>query len=153
MFFGTTLYSGVVNDIKNTFTSSVGAGDKANELELPKAMVALATAAIHAVLQDFAKGTKEDFPTKELDGVWNTALHILGNLKNVNPNRYHRLMHDLYCRSAGGLALATHGLSNQQIFDTVDWSALVKDDGSGDLPITNATQSVSTQAVTPTTKS
>jgi len=46
MFFGTSLYSGIVEKNKDTFTSSIKTGEKSKELELPKALVALATAAV-----------------------------------------------------------------------------------------------------------
>ncbi|THV05938.1 hypothetical protein K435DRAFT_960758 [Dendrothele bispora CBS 962.96] len=125
MFFGSTLYSGIIADNRDHFTSSIP--QKPDELELPKSIVALATAAIHAVLQDYARGCKDNFPTKELEGIWQTAIRILTNLENVNRTRYHKLMHQLYIDTSGALPLAQHGMTNQQIYDTVDWTALAED--------------------------
>ncbi|KAK7458137.1 hypothetical protein VKT23_010045 [Stygiomarasmius scandens] len=78
---------------KGMFASSIKTGEKSKELELPKALIALATAAIHAILRDYAKYAKEEFPTKELDDIWSTAFQILDNIQKVNESRYHRFLY------------------------------------------------------------
>ncbi|THU96047.1 hypothetical protein K435DRAFT_858949 [Dendrothele bispora CBS 962.96] len=125
MFFGAHPYATIIANNKHIFKSSIAS--KPDELELPKGMVALSVAAIHSILSDFARQCKENFPSKELAGVWQTAIAILENIEQVNKNRYHNLMHGLYLKSSGTLPLAKHGLTNQQIFDLVDWSALADD--------------------------
>jgi hypothetical protein len=116
MFFGTTAYSVIINKARAVFDSLA---DKPGKPEIPNALVAMATVAvmlicfsdmattdsnsyqqIHAILQDYASGNREDFPTKELEGVWRTTIQILCNIKTVNVNRYHRLMNKLYVESS-----------------------------------------------------
>ncbi|KAJ3859872.1 hypothetical protein EV359DRAFT_85921 [Lentinula novae-zelandiae] len=63
-FFSSTYYSGIIKRYSDVFVSSIQ--EKPNELEDPKALVALASMAIHACIQDFSSGIKDNFPTKEL---------------------------------------------------------------------------------------
>ncbi|KAF5335925.1 hypothetical protein D9758_018334 [Tetrapyrgos nigripes] len=132
MFFGVTNYSTIVGKAKDLFVS--GAQD-AKKPELPIGLVALSAVAIHAILQDYALGHKEDFPAKELEGVWKTYIGILRNIEKVNVGRYHRLMHNLYAQSSGALALATHGMSNDDIFNAVDCSAMAQDNDVRAVPV------------------
>ncbi|THU78565.1 hypothetical protein K435DRAFT_811442 [Dendrothele bispora CBS 962.96] len=142
MFFGNNTYSKLLATRKDVFVSSVP--QKAEELELPPGLVALSVAAvilyflalsryatytpfqIHAILQDYSRSCNENFPSKELAGVWKTALAILDNIKKVNKLRYHSLMHKLYISASGALPLAQHGLTNEQILNAVDWAALAE---------------------------
>ncbi|KAK7464148.1 hypothetical protein VKT23_006313 [Stygiomarasmius scandens] len=121
MFFGTHAYAGLLGKNKNVFASSVAS--KPQELELPKGLVALSVAAIHAILSDYSRQCNENFPSKELAGVWKSALAILSNIEKVNKMRYHQLMHKLYINASGSLSPAGTLMTNQQIMDTVDWSA------------------------------
>ncbi|THV02121.1 hypothetical protein K435DRAFT_792789 [Dendrothele bispora CBS 962.96] len=109
MFFGTHAYAGLLGKNKN--------------LELPKGLVALSVAAIHAILSDYSRQCNENFPSKELAGVWKSALAILSNIEKVNKTRYHQLMHKLYINASGSLSPAGTLMTNQQIMDVVDWSA------------------------------
>ncbi|THU85611.1 hypothetical protein K435DRAFT_805765 [Dendrothele bispora CBS 962.96] len=121
MFFGTHAYAGLLGKNKNVFASSVAS--KPQELELPKGLVALSVAAIHAILSDYSRQCNENFPSKELAGVWKSALAILSNIEKVNKTRYHQLMHKLYINASGSLSPAGTLMTNQQIMDAVDWSA------------------------------
>ncbi|KAJ3873955.1 hypothetical protein F5051DRAFT_431730 [Lentinula edodes] len=93
-FFSSTYYSGIIKRYSDVFVSSIQ--EKPNELEVLKALVALASTAIHACIQDFSSGIKDNFPTKELDGVWKLSLKILDGIQKRNHMKYHRLMHNLY---------------------------------------------------------
>ncbi|THU84842.1 hypothetical protein K435DRAFT_869893 [Dendrothele bispora CBS 962.96] len=155
MFFGAHPYAAIIANNKQVFKSSVAS--KPNKLELPKGMVAISVAAIHSILSDFARQCKENFPSKELAGVWQTSLAILRNIEQVNKNHYHALMHSLYLKSSGSLPLAKHGLTNQQIFDSVDWSAFADDQGSPsnditDTPVLVTNAAALATASTPLTK-
>ncbi|THU97096.1 hypothetical protein K435DRAFT_965632 [Dendrothele bispora CBS 962.96] len=140
MFFGAHPYAAIIASNKHVFKSSIAS--KPNELELPKGMVAISVAAIHSILSDFARQCKENFPSKELAGVWQGSLDILKNIEQVNKNHYHALMHSLYLKSSGSLPLANHSLTNRQIFESVDWSAIADDQGSPSnnttVPVSNA---------------
>ncbi|KAJ3890606.1 hypothetical protein GG344DRAFT_66102 [Lentinula edodes] len=96
-FFSSTYYSGIIKQYSDVFVSSIQ--EKPNELEVPKALVALASTVIHACIQDFSSGIKDNFPTKELDGVWKLSLKILDGIQKRNRMKYHRLMHNLYIES------------------------------------------------------
>ncbi|THU81027.1 hypothetical protein K435DRAFT_809405 [Dendrothele bispora CBS 962.96] len=95
MFFGTHAYAGLLGKNKN----------------------------IHAILSDYSRQCNENFPSKELAGVWKSALAILSNIEKVNKTRYHQLMHKLYINASGSLSPAGTLMTNQQIMDVVDWSA------------------------------
>ncbi|THV03160.1 hypothetical protein K435DRAFT_791890 [Dendrothele bispora CBS 962.96] len=128
MFFGNNLYSKLLAVNKQVFVSSIP--QKPDELELPLGLVALSVATvisqIHSILQDYARSCSEHFPSKELTGVWKSALGILENIKRVNRLRYHVLMHKLYINASGTLPLAQHGLTNEQILNAVDWAAFAE---------------------------
>ncbi|THU80474.1 hypothetical protein K435DRAFT_809860 [Dendrothele bispora CBS 962.96] len=94
MFFGNTIYSKLLALNKQVFVSSIP--EKPDELELPPGLVASSVASIHAILQDYSRSCNEHFPSKELAGVWKTALAILNNIRKVKRLRYHVLMHKLY---------------------------------------------------------
>ncbi|KAF5356705.1 hypothetical protein D9758_013729 [Tetrapyrgos nigripes] len=123
MFFGTHAYATFLAKNKHVFVSS--SPTKTEELELPKALVVFSVAAIHSILSDFARQCNENFPSKELGSVWKSVLAILNNVEKVNRVQYHTLMHKLYVDTSGSLTSAGHVLSNDQIFNTVDWAAFV----------------------------
>ncbi|KAJ3775858.1 hypothetical protein FB446DRAFT_842865 [Lentinula raphanica] len=127
-FFSTNCFSSIIQQHKARFVSSIP--EKPAEPELPKALVALASTAIHACLQDFSSGVKDTFPTKELDGIWKLAIQMLNGYEKKNRMKYHTLMHNLYKDSSEALA-STHGLSNQQVLDAVDWS-FIEDEEADD---------------------
>ncbi|KAJ4478738.1 hypothetical protein C8J55DRAFT_489544 [Lentinula edodes] len=151
-FFSSTYYSGIIKRYSDVFVSSIQ--EKPNELEVPKALVALASTAIHACIQDFSSGIKDNFPTKELDGVWKLSLEILDGIQKRNHMKYHRLMHNLYIESSGAVS-SMHSMTNQQVYDTIDWSAIEQDDddynGNGNHdgnPPAQASNKVNKQPVT-----
>ncbi|KAH7867631.1 uncharacterized protein C8R40DRAFT_1075460 [Lentinula edodes] len=122
-FFGTGLYGTVIRGCQGRFTSSNQS--KPLELELTKGMVALATAGIHALLNDYSRGGRPaSFPATESAAIWRTAICTLENIERVNRALYHKIMHELYMATSGALPLAQHGWSQQQILDTTDWAAL-----------------------------
>ncbi|KAJ3804245.1 hypothetical protein F5876DRAFT_70802 [Lentinula aff. lateritia] len=109
---------------------------------------------IHACIQDFSSGIKDNFPTKELDGVWKLSLEILNRIQERNHMKYHRLMHNLYIESFGAVS-SMHSMTNQQVYDTIDWSAIEQDDddynGNGNHdgnPPAQASNKVNKQPVT-----
>ncbi|KAH7876172.1 uncharacterized protein C8R40DRAFT_1169834 [Lentinula edodes] len=125
-FFGTGLYGTVIRGCQGRFTSSNQS--KPLELELTKGMVALATAGIHALLNDYSRGGHPaSFPATESAAIWRTAISTLENIERVNRVLYHKIMHELYMATPGALPLAQHGWSQQQILDTTDWAALAAD--------------------------
>ncbi|KAJ3754435.1 hypothetical protein EV360DRAFT_73703 [Lentinula raphanica] len=124
-FFSTSTYSRIVGENSNLFRSSLSGQHKRHELEVPKAMVALASVTIHACLQDFATGVKENFPSRELDGIWHLAIDLLNGIEKLNRVRYHNLMHNFYKDATQ--SLSTHSMTNQQVYDAVDWSAIAQD--------------------------
>ncbi|KAH7872868.1 uncharacterized protein C8R40DRAFT_1116028 [Lentinula edodes] len=151
-FFSSTYYSGIIKRYSDVFVLSIQ--EKPNELEVPKALVALASTAIHACIQDFSSGIKDNFPTKELDGVWKLSLEILDGIQKRNRMKYHRLMHNLYIESSGAVS-SMHSMTNQQVYDTIDWSAIEQDDddynGNGNHdgnPPAQASNKVNKQPVT-----
>ncbi|KAJ3855538.1 hypothetical protein EV368DRAFT_62376 [Lentinula lateritia] len=109
---------------------------------------------IHACIQDFSSGIKDNFPTKELDGVWKLSLEILDRIQKRNHMKYHRLMHNLYIESFGAVS-SMHSMTNQQVYDTIDWSAIEQNDNDyngngnhdGNLPA-QASNKVNKQPVT-----
>ncbi|KAJ8092678.1 hypothetical protein PM082_007007 [Marasmius tenuissimus] len=117
-FFTSTQYGSIVLQ-HATFTSTESLWP--NELEVPKGMVALACAAIHACLQDHSSGVNESFPTKELDGVWKLAIDILNRIEKQNRTRYHQLMHGIYIQATRG---SQPSAVNQALMGAIDWSAI-----------------------------
>ncbi|THU75731.1 hypothetical protein K435DRAFT_814077 [Dendrothele bispora CBS 962.96] len=125
MFFGSHGYAGILANNKHVFVSSLAS--KPEELEIPKALVALSIAAIHAILSDFSRQCNENFPPKDVGNVWKSAMGLLENIERLNKPRFHNLMHKLYLSASGTLMLSGRGLSNEDIFNAVDWSALAEE--------------------------
>ncbi|KAJ3714417.1 hypothetical protein C8R42DRAFT_646361 [Lentinula raphanica] len=140
-FFSTNCFSSIIQQLKAQFMSSIP--ERPAEPELPKVLVALASTAlhdglnasqIHACLQDFSSGVKDTFPTKELDGIWKLAIQMLNDYEKKNRMKYHILMHDLYKDSSEALA-STHGLSNQQVLDAVDWLVIETNESDENMTV------------------
>ncbi|KAJ3915638.1 hypothetical protein F5877DRAFT_69723 [Lentinula edodes] len=126
VMFGNNLYSGVVAANHTRFISSIKA--KPLELEVTKGMVAMATAGIHAMLQDYANGQSRgkaaSFPLPETPGIWTSALSVLNNIERVNLPLYHKIMHELYLEASGAIPLDKGSMTQENVFDTVNWAAL-----------------------------
>ncbi|KAJ3740777.1 hypothetical protein DFH05DRAFT_1462687 [Lentinula detonsa] len=120
-FFSTSTYSNIVREQSNLFRCSLHEYDKQHENEVPKAMVAWASVAIHACLQDFASGVKESFPSKEVDGIWHLSISLLDGIEKANRRKFHKLMWNFYWDAI---------ITNQQAYDKVDWSAIAQDSDS-----------------------
>ncbi|THU83770.1 hypothetical protein K435DRAFT_870970 [Dendrothele bispora CBS 962.96] len=102
------------------FVSSVDS--KSHELELPRSMVAISCAVIYTILQEHAYSKSEKFPPASLDVVWKyymEKLELLAQTKLI----YHKVMHNLYS-AASHDSISAHGLSTQDIVDSIDWAAL-----------------------------
>ncbi|THU79951.1 hypothetical protein K435DRAFT_810285 [Dendrothele bispora CBS 962.96] len=127
VFFGNTKITRALNAKRDQiFVSSVP--EKPQELELPKAMVIMAACVIHALLQDHAYSSDENFPPSGLTTQWKTYLEILEKMEKKSRLTYHRLMHDLYLKASHTVAPATHGLSRQDIINRINWDAFVDED-------------------------
>ncbi|THU98814.1 hypothetical protein K435DRAFT_856255 [Dendrothele bispora CBS 962.96] len=127
-YFGKTKLAKALNAKRTEiFASSIP--EKPLEWELPKAMVAMAACVIHAVLQDHAHSSEENFPPPGLASQWFTFVEILTRMEKHSCMAYHRLMHDLYLKASHTVAPATHGLSRQDIIDRINWDAFVDEDG------------------------
>ncbi|THV04626.1 hypothetical protein K435DRAFT_790842 [Dendrothele bispora CBS 962.96] len=103
------------------------------ELEVPKAMVATAACAIHAILLDHSLGTVAKFPPVGLHRQWKGYIDLLEEMETKNKSRAHKIMHGLYLKASHSVAPATHGLSEEQIIGRVNWAAFEEDidsDGS-----------------------
>ncbi|KAJ3859752.1 hypothetical protein EV359DRAFT_67898 [Lentinula novae-zelandiae] len=102
--FSSTKYLRLLTSKKATiFRSSFP--QKPLELELPKAMVAM------AALCDHAKSVEENFPPTGLHSLWTTFIAVLTNLETASRVNYHQLMHKLYLKSTHFVAPTQHGLS------------------------------------------
>ncbi|THU96313.1 hypothetical protein K435DRAFT_778599, partial [Dendrothele bispora CBS 962.96] len=124
-YFGNTKIARELNAQKNkTFVSSIP--EKPLELEVPKAMVVMSSCVIHALLQDHAYSSDENFPPPGLASQWTTHLEILEKMEQKSRMAYHRLMHDLYLKASHTVAPATHGLSRQEIINRINWDAFVE---------------------------
>ncbi|KAJ8074029.1 hypothetical protein PM082_012319 [Marasmius tenuissimus] len=117
-FFSLTPYGSLILQ-RAKFTSTEST--QPDELEVPKGMVVLACATIHACLQDHAGSVNEQFPTKELDGVWNLAVDILTRLERQNRAQYHQLMHNIYVGASQGSQTST---VNQVLMGAINWTAI-----------------------------
>ncbi|KAK7467676.1 hypothetical protein VKT23_004729 [Stygiomarasmius scandens] len=122
--FGSNIYSRQIisKNWQTIFRSSDPS--KPHELEVTKGMLCMATAAICSILQRASSGRSSNFPSHDHPSVWQGALRVLENLEKVNPPVYHILMHDLYVQSSGATGASRHGLTTQQVFDSVDWASL-----------------------------
>ncbi|THU99295.1 hypothetical protein K435DRAFT_503034 [Dendrothele bispora CBS 962.96] len=122
-FFGNNLYSRIIarSDHAKIFRSSNE--KKPKELEIPKSMVALATAGIHAILQDYYRGSVSAFPDNVHPGVYTTAINVMNNFEAKNRPLYHKIMHEMYIKTSGAAAMSGR-MTNEQMYNKVDWSAL-----------------------------
>ncbi|GAV99758.1 hypothetical protein LENED_001238 [Lentinula edodes] len=129
--FSSTKYSKLIMSRKaSIFVSSLP--HKPLELELPKAMVAMASCVIHSILQDHAKFTEENFPPTGLHSQWSTFMAILTNLETASKVNYHKLMHKLYLQSSRTVAPTEHGLSQDQILQRINLTAFAANGGDDD---------------------
>ncbi|KAJ3920758.1 hypothetical protein F5877DRAFT_76852 [Lentinula edodes] len=129
--FSSTKYSKLITSRKaSIFVSSLP--HKPLELELPKAMVAMASCVIHSILQDHAKFTEENFPPTGLHSQWSTFMAILTNLETASRVNYHKLMHKLYLQSSRTVAPTEHGLSQDQILQRINLTAFAANGGDDD---------------------
>ncbi|KAH7876543.1 uncharacterized protein C8R40DRAFT_1068353 [Lentinula edodes] len=129
--FSSTKYSKLIMSRKaSIFVSSLP--HKPLELELPKAMVAMASCVIHSILQDHAKFTEENFPPTGLHSQWSTFMAILTNLETASKVNYHKLMHKLYLQSSRTVAPTKHGLSQDQILQRINLTAFAANGGDDD---------------------
>ncbi|KAF9061051.1 hypothetical protein BDP27DRAFT_1369987 [Rhodocollybia butyracea] len=135
-FFSSGYYAKIAAKHRSQFRSSHP--EKPNELEIPKAMVALASTAIHACLQDHSTGVKDNFPTKELDDVWCLAIRILDEIKKRSILKYHKLMHNLYIDASG--SRVPENMTNQQIYNAIDWTAFNGDNSEDEGTSSTAVQ-------------
>ncbi|KAJ3859917.1 hypothetical protein EV359DRAFT_67757 [Lentinula novae-zelandiae] len=129
--FSSTKYSKLITSRKaSIFVSSLP--HKPLELELPKAMVAMASCVIHSILQDHAKFTEENFPPTGLHSQWSTFMAILTNLETASRVNYHKLVHKLYLQSSHTVAPTEHGLSQDQILQRINLTAFAANGGDDD---------------------
>ncbi|KAJ3806987.1 hypothetical protein F5876DRAFT_80138 [Lentinula aff. lateritia] len=126
--FSSTKYSRLLMSKKATSLRS-SLPQKPLELELPKAMVAMAACVIHSILQDHAKSVEENFPPTGLHSLWTTFIAILTNLETASRVNYHKLMHKLYLKSSRSVAPTQHGLSQDQILQRINLAAFAANGG------------------------
>ncbi|KAK7461472.1 hypothetical protein VKT23_008649 [Stygiomarasmius scandens] len=93
------------------------------ELEVPEAMVAIASCAIHAIILDHSLSTVAKFPPVGLHRQWTGYVDLLKEMRVKNKTRAHKIMHGIYLKASHSLAPATHGLSEAQIIGRVNWEA------------------------------
>ncbi|THU95121.1 hypothetical protein K435DRAFT_798348 [Dendrothele bispora CBS 962.96] len=141
VFFGNTKYARLIQANRQAiFVSSYA--DRPLELELPKAMVAMAGCVIHAVVEDHSCSQEDKFPPAGLERKWHGFIEILDNAEEKNHWRYHKMMHELYLKTSHSMAPATHGLTTEQIVKRVAWDAFAEplpDDPSALQPVPTAT--------------
>ncbi|KAF9068160.1 hypothetical protein BDP27DRAFT_1422197 [Rhodocollybia butyracea] len=129
--FGTSKYSRRISAEKTTiFVSSVE--EKPLELELPKAMVAMAGCVIHAILKDHSASTDSKFPPPGLQTQWATFIELLDTLEKASKMNYHKFMHKLYLKASKTVAPAAHGLSKEQILKRINFAAFAASGDSDD---------------------
>ncbi|KAJ3752643.1 hypothetical protein EV360DRAFT_88547 [Lentinula raphanica] len=129
VFFGNSKFANnYVSPHKRTLfkSSIVDNPDRALELELPKAMLAMAGCAIHAILLDVGESKRDSFPPPGLKTQWHNCMHILDNLQAYSKTQYHIYIHDLYLKASDSIGLAKHGLSRAEILKRVDFQAFAK---------------------------
>ncbi|THU89314.1 hypothetical protein K435DRAFT_802815 [Dendrothele bispora CBS 962.96] len=125
VFFSNTKFSKRVSAKKgDIFVSSIQ--EKPLELEIPKAMAAVAGCVIHAILKDHANSKEQDFPLVNIITQWKAFLGTLNQAENTNKQRYHKLMHQLYLNSSHTIAPTGKGLSTADIVKKIDWSAFAE---------------------------
>ncbi|KIJ91570.1 hypothetical protein K443DRAFT_14286 [Laccaria amethystina LaAM-08-1] len=80
------------------FGSSITEGPRKCERELPAPMVALAATAVHSSLDDYSSGIcqKTEFMADLYEDVYLGHMTFLNNIKTESPDRYHRLMANLF---------------------------------------------------------
>ncbi|KAK7461711.1 hypothetical protein VKT23_008137 [Stygiomarasmius scandens] len=110
------------------FMSSIP--EKPLELEVPKAMVAMAASVVHAILQDHAHSADDNFPPPGLATQWYTFIEILDTLEAKSLMAYHRLMHDLYLKASHTIAPATHGLTRSDIISRIKWDEIAAEENT-----------------------
>ncbi|KAJ3755561.1 hypothetical protein EV360DRAFT_72770 [Lentinula raphanica] len=139
IFFGNSKFANnyVSPHKRDLFKSSiVDNPNRALELELPKAMLAMAGCAIHAILLDVGESKRDSFPPLGLKTQWHNCMHILDNLQAYNKTQYHIYIHDLYLKASDSIGLAKHGLSRAEILKRVDFQAFAKGKGAQVDPTT-----------------
>ncbi|KAF8897001.1 hypothetical protein CPB85DRAFT_1440099 [Mucidula mucida] len=117
-----------LNKYADSLTSTYMEGPRAQEREVPALMLALVVTAIHAVLMEWSRNSKDHFSGNNVEGAFRSHLVMLNALKDRKPLYYHRLTHDLFQAATGAQPLATHGLSNEEIIAATAWDAITEDD-------------------------
>ncbi|KAF8893653.1 hypothetical protein CPB85DRAFT_1440651 [Mucidula mucida] len=118
----------LLNKYADSLTSTYMEGPRAQEREVPALMLALVVTAIHAVLMEWSRNSKDHFSGNNIEGAFRSHLVMLNALKDRKPLYYHRLTHDLFQAATGAQPLATHGLSNEEIIAATAWDAITEDD-------------------------
>ncbi|KAJ3752865.1 hypothetical protein EV360DRAFT_88335 [Lentinula raphanica] len=129
VFFGNSKFANnyVSPHKRSLFKSSIiDNPNRALELELPKAMLAMAGCAIHAILLDVGESKRDSFPPSGLKTQWHNCMHILDNLQAYSKTQYHIYIHDLYLKASDSVGLAKHGLSRAEVLKKVDFQAFAK---------------------------
>ncbi|KAJ3903775.1 hypothetical protein F5879DRAFT_1035236 [Lentinula edodes] len=135
--FSSTKYSKLIMSEKaKIFKSSLP--QKPLELELPKAMVAMAACVIHSIVQDHAKSIEENFPPTGLNSLWTTFIAVLTNLETASRVNYHKLMHKLYLKSSRSVAPTEHGLSQDQILQRINLAAFAANGNDDDSSLSES---------------
>ncbi|KAL0563250.1 hypothetical protein V5O48_018824, partial [Marasmius crinis-equi] len=146
-FFNPSMYYGrILAQQEGPFRSSNP--EKPDKLELPKGLVALASAAIHACLQEHASGFQDNFPTRELDGVWKLAVKLLRGLEEKSRSKYHGLMHSLYLEVMNA-STSRSSVTNEEVYAQVDWEGYARGPGKDDGATNNAASDKQPPAVAP----
>ncbi|KAK7451301.1 hypothetical protein VKT23_012642 [Stygiomarasmius scandens] len=131
VFFSNTKYSKRISAKKSDiFISSIP--EKPLELEIPKAMAAVAGCVIYAILKDHADSKEQDFPPVNMKMQWKAFLQTLDQAENTNKQRYHKLMHQLYLNSSHTIAPTNDGLSAVDIVKKIDWSAFAESESESE---------------------
>ncbi|KAI0652809.1 hypothetical protein C8Q70DRAFT_938104 [Cubamyces menziesii] len=94
--------------IMTRFTSSFP--EKPEEKEIPAVLLALASTAIFAAIDDHRseKCEASDFTTNKWSGAYQRNLNILSSLKEQSLEAYHDLLHGLYRTICGSATTAGH---------------------------------------------
>ncbi|KAJ4463546.1 hypothetical protein C8J55DRAFT_494331 [Lentinula edodes] len=103
------------------------------ELELPKAMVAMA-----ACVAYHAKSIEENFPPTGLNSLWTTFIVVLTDLETASRVNYYKLMHKLYLKSSHSVAPTEHGLSQDQILQCINLAAFAANGNDDDSTLSES---------------
>ncbi|KAF9041110.1 hypothetical protein BDZ89DRAFT_334810 [Hymenopellis radicata] len=117
-------YGSLLSKHAEELSSIIAEGPQSKELEVTPLMVAMVATAVHAVISEIAHNTKEEFSGTNLENTFKLHLAMLNGLRERRVAYYHTLMHNFFIHATGAIPNATHGLSTNEILNTIDWDAI-----------------------------